>query len=232
VRPKILDHVAYWLEDREAVADFATSHLGMHVIERNEKFTLVGADARRGKLTLFGAEGPRERGALKHVALRVNDLDAALRELPPEVSVERENGTALFDVGQGVRLGLVEAETDSDYDLDHVALYSEDPDGVAARYRDYGFDGADPSSAGAPRVEVAGAFVEFHEGEPDDPEEPLLHHLAVLVDSAEEHRAAAEERDIEIQDFVDAPNTLAVFVWLPERVRLEYVEHKPTFALT
>jgi hypothetical protein len=53
----------------------------------------------------------------------------------------------------------------------------------------------------------------------------------VLVDSAEDHRTAAEERDIEVQDFVDAPNTLAVFVWLPERVRLEYVEHKPTFAL-
>ena len=59
----------------------------------------------------------------------------------------------------------------------------------------------------------------------------LLNHLAVLVDSAEDHRTEAEERDIEVQDFVDAPNTLAVFVWLPERVRLEYVEHKPTFAL-
>ncbi len=232
MRPNTLDHVAYWLEDREAMADFATAHLGMHVIDRNEKFTLVGADARRGKLTLFEADGPRERGALKHVALRVNDLDAALTQLPGDVTVERENGTALFDAGQGVRLGLVEAETDSDYDLDHVALLSADPESTAARYRDYGFKAADPGSSGAPRVEVAGAFVEFHDGDPGDPEEPLLHHLALLVDSAEEHRAAAEELNIEIQDFVDAPNTLAVFVWLPERVRLEYVEHKPTFALT
>ena len=83
-------------------------------------------------------------------------------------------------------------------------------------------------NGGAPRVQVAGAYVEFH-GEPGDPEAPLLNHLAVLVDSAEEK--AAEDLDIEVQDFVDAPNTLAVFVWLPERVRLEYVEHKPTFAL-
>ena len=232
MRPKTLDHVAYWLDDRDSVADFVTSHLGMHVIERNERFTLVGADARRGKLTLFEADGPRERGALKHVALRVTDLDAALAELPSEVRVEREHGVALFDLGQGVRLGLVEAETDSEYDLDHVALYSPDPDAVAERYRDYGFGTADPSPSGAPRVEVAGAFVEFHDGDPGDPDEPLLHHLAVLVDSAEEHRAEAEQRDIEIQDFVDAPNTLAVFVWLPDRVRLEYVEHKPTFALT
>ena len=230
MRPKTLDHVAFWLNDRDRVADFVTSHLGMHVIERTDRFTLVGADARRGKLTLFDAEPPRERGALKHVALRVSDLDAALEQVPGEV--ERQNGAAFFDVSEGVRLGLVEAPTDSDYDLDHVALYSAGPKRTAARYRDYGFAPAEPGAGGAPRVEVSGAFVEFHEGEPGDPVQPLLNHLAVLVDSAEDHRAGAETLDIEVQDFVDAPNTLAVFVWLPERVRLEYVEHKPTFSLT
>jgi catechol 2,3-dioxygenase-like lactoylglutathione lyase family enzyme len=231
VRPKILDHVAYWLESRDPIVDLLTDHLGMHVIERTDSFTLVGADARKGKLTLFDAEGPRERGALKHVALRVNDLEAALEQLPDGFPVERENGRAFFDLGQDVRLGLVEAETESDYDLDHVALYSADPEGTAARYRAYGFDPTEPDPSGAPRVEVSGAFVEFHQGEPGEPERPLLNHLAVLVDSAEEYRAAAEQREIEVQDFVDAPNTLAVFVWLPEHVRLEYVEHKPTFAL-
>jgi catechol 2,3-dioxygenase-like lactoylglutathione lyase family enzyme len=230
VRPKTLDHVAYWLEDRDRVAEFVTEHLGMHVIERTDRFTLVGSDARKGKLTLFEADGPRERGALKHVALRVNDLAAALEELPDDAAVERRNGTALFDVGE-VRLGLVEAKTETDYDLDHVALFSLDPGGTAARYGDYGFGAAGPGPSGTPRVEVSGAYVEFHEGDPGDPERPLLNHLAVLVDSAEEHRTAAEQREIEVQDFVDAPNTLAVFVWLPEHVRLEYVEHKPTFAL-
>jgi catechol 2,3-dioxygenase-like lactoylglutathione lyase family enzyme len=231
VRPKTLDHVAYWLADRDRIADFVTSHLGMHVIERTDRFTLVGSDARKGKLTLFDAEGPRERGALKHVALRVNDLDAALAELPDDLDVQRTNGTALFDTGDDIVLGLVEAPTETEYDLDHVALFSSDPEATAQRYRDYGFAPAEPGDAGAPRVEVAGAYVEFHEGDPGDPEQPLLNHLAVLVDSAEDHRVAAEEREIEVQDFVDAPNTLAVFVWLPERVRLEYVEHKPTFAL-
>jgi catechol 2,3-dioxygenase-like lactoylglutathione lyase family enzyme len=231
VRPKTLDHVAYWTDERDRVADFVTNHLGMHVIERTDAFTLVGSDARKGKLTLFDAEGPREQGALNHVALRVNDLEAALGELPSDQAVERNDGTAIVDLGAGVRLGLVAGETETDYDLDHVALYSSDPDATAARYRDYGFEAADPSSAGAPRVEVAGAYVEFHEGNPGDPEKPLLNHLAVLVDSAEEHQRQAEQRQIEVQNFVDAPNTLAVFVWLPERVRLEYVEHKPTFAL-
>jgi catechol 2,3-dioxygenase-like lactoylglutathione lyase family enzyme len=231
LRPKTLDHVAYWTDDRDRIAEFVTTNLGMHVIEHTDRFTLVGSDARRGKLTLFDAEGPRERGALKHVALRVNDLAAALQELPVDMPVERVDGTAIVDLGDGVRLGLVEAETDTEYDLDHVALSSSDPEATAARYRDYGFDAADQGPSGTPRVEVSGAYVEFHEGEPGDPEKPLLNHLAVLVDSAEEHRREAETRDIEVQDFVDAPNTLAVFVWLPERVRLEYVEHKPTFAL-
>jgi catechol 2,3-dioxygenase-like lactoylglutathione lyase family enzyme len=229
VRPKILDHVAFWLDDRDRVADFVTNHLGMHVIERTDRFTLVGADALRGKLTLFEADGPREQGALKHVALRVSDLDAALEKVPGQV--ERDDGRALFDVSEGLRLALVEAPTESEYDLDHVALFSADPKRTAKRYRDYGFQAAAPGPGGVPRVEVSGAYVEFYEGDPGDPERPLLNHLAVLVDSAENHRAEAEDLDIEVQDFVDAPNTLAVFVWLPERVRLEYVEHKPTFAL-
>ena len=92
--------------------------------------------------------------------------------------------------------------------------------------------GAEPGVGGEPRVEVGGAYVEFHPGDPGAPERPLLNHLAVLVDSAEQHRSEAEQLGIEVADFVDAPNTLAVFVWGPERVRIEYVEHKPTFSLT
>jgi catechol 2,3-dioxygenase-like lactoylglutathione lyase family enzyme len=232
VNPRTLDHVAYWLEDRDAVADFAVASLGMHVIDRTDRFTLVGADARRGKLTLFAAEGPRERGALEHVALRVHDLRAAVSSLQGrEVDRPRE-GEIYFDVGQGVRLGLVEAETDSDYDLDHVALRSADPEATAAEYASLGFHPAAPGPSGFPRVEVGGAWLEFRPGEPGAPERPLLNHVAVLVESAEEHIAAAQDLGLEIDDIVDAPNTLAVFVRGPEHVRIEYVEHKPTFSLT
>ena len=59
-----------------------------------------------------------------------------------------------------------------------------------------------------------------------------MNHLAVLVESAEEHIAEARERGLEIDNIVDAANTYAVFVWGPERVKVEYVEHKPTFSLT
>jgi catechol 2,3-dioxygenase-like lactoylglutathione lyase family enzyme len=225
VRPKTLDHVALWVADRDRIADFATECLSMHVIDRTDKFTLVGTDARHGKLTLFAAEGPRERGALKHVALRVNDLEGSLRRLKG-VEVERTSGAAYFDVFEGLRLGLVEAETEVEYDLDHVALFSADPAKTAELYLPLGF-----SPDGDRRVEVGGAWVEFHEGEPGDPERPLLNHLAVLVDSAAEHQDEARELGIEVADFVDAANTSAVFLWGPERVKIEYVEHKPTFAL-
>jgi catechol 2,3-dioxygenase-like lactoylglutathione lyase family enzyme len=232
VNPKTLDHVAYWLADRDAVARFVVGHLGMHVIDRTDAFTLVGADARRGKLTLFAADGPRERGALEHVALRVCDLDRALAELPDGLEIERRReGEAYFELGEGA-IGLVEADTALDYDLDHVALRSADPQATASEYGSLGFRAAAPGPSGCPRVEVGGAWIEFQPGEPGAPEQPLLNHLAVLVDSADEHEAAARDLGVEIDDVVDAPNTLAVFVWGPERVRIEYVEHKPTFSLT
>ena len=195
----------------------------MHVIERTERFTLVGADARRGKLTLFAADGPRERGLLRHVGLRVNDLERALRGSP--------GGGPELDLGEGLTVRLVEAPTDVDFDLDHVALFSVDPEGTARAYESLGFARAEPGPDGVPRVEVSGAWIELHEGEPGEPERPLLNHLAVLVDSAEETRAAAEQLGVEIADWVDAPNTLALFRWGPERVKIEYVEHKPTFSL-
>ena len=233
MRPETLDHVALWVADRDAIADFLTERVGMHVVDRSDTFTLVGSDARRGKLTLFAAEGPREPGPLKHVALRVSSLERAERELGDGLELERpRSGELYFDVHEGLRLGLVEAPTDVDYDLDHVALWSRSPEETAEAYERLGFEPAPPGPDAAPRVEAGGAFVEFHQGEPDEPERPLLNHLAVKVDSADEHIAEARELGLEIADIVDAANTYALFVWGPERVKVEYVEHKPSFSLT
>src|SRR5436309_9760819 len=212
MRPKILDHVALWVADREPITEFVTERLAMHVIERTDKFTLVGTNARRGKLTLFDAEGPRERGAIKHVALRVADL-------PPD-------GPTEFEAGEGLQIKLVEAPTDVDYDLDHVALYTRDPPGTAEEWKTLGFNAADPSNAGDPRVEVGGAYVEFHDGDPGDADNPLLNNVAVLVDSADDHTEEAEQRGI-VDRVVNAANTQAAFVWRPDLLRIASLDHQP-----
>jgi catechol 2,3-dioxygenase-like lactoylglutathione lyase family enzyme len=226
ITPTSLDHVALWVADRDALAALLCDHLGMHEIERTERFTLVGADARLGKLTLFSAPGPREPGALAAVVLRVRSLDAALAALPAELTVEHDDGIAWLDAPEGLRIGLVERPgTAADPDLDHVRLRVSDVEASAGALAALGFarDGA--------ILRVADKWLLLEGGGAEEGERPLLNHVAVLVDSAEDVERAARERGAEVVDVVDAPNTLAVFLWAPDRVKLEYVEHKPSFSL-
>ena len=220
-----LDHIALWVADRDELADFLVDRLGMHVIDRTDKFTLVGADARRGKLTLFAAEPDREPGPLSRIGLRVFDLDEALAELPPDLAVERPDGRVEFEGPQRIRFALVEADDGVAYDLDHVAFRVANPETTFAQLAELGFDVEDG------RLKAGDAYVELEQGEAEDPERPLLNHLGLRVDSADHHIREAEQRGLEIADIVDAANTYAVFVWGPDRIKLEYVEHKPTFSL-
>ena len=154
-----LDHVALWVADRDAIADLACEHLGMHVIERTDKFTLVGGDARRFKLTLFTAEGPREPGALVAVILRVSDLEEEVAKLPEGLGLERrDDGVVLIGAPEGLTLGLVERETDLEYDLDHIVLRVEDPDASAQAFGELGFDRE------GHRLHVAGKWVTLEGG--------------------------------------------------------------------
>jgi catechol 2,3-dioxygenase-like lactoylglutathione lyase family enzyme len=221
-----LDHVALWVADRDRLAEFLVAHAGMHVVDRTEKYTLVGSDARRGKLTLFAAEGPRDPGVLAGVGLRVFDLDEAVAALPPGVPVERRNGKAEVDAGEGLRLVLVEVDEGVAYDLDHVVFRVPDPEASFASLAQLGFEVDDT------RLRAGDSWILFEQGDPGESDRPLLNHLGLRVESTEDHIEEAERRGLEIADVVDAPNTYAVFVWGPDRIKLEYVEHKPTFSLT
>jgi len=229
LRPTALDHVALWVAGREPLARFLCDHVGMHVIEQTDKFTLVGSDARRGKLTLFDAEAPRAVGALERVYLRVSDLDAAVKRLPDDLDVKLASpGVAEFEAPEGLALGLTDNGGEApavEYDLDHVVLRVADPDTTFEALAELGFtpDGG--------RLVVADKHVELVGGGEPEGERPLLNHIALLVDSAQAVHEEARARGLDVQDFVDAPNTLAVFLWGPDRIRLEYVEHKPSFSL-
>jgi catechol 2,3-dioxygenase-like lactoylglutathione lyase family enzyme len=207
VRVETLDHVALWVSHRDRLAEVLVADYGMHVIERTDSFTLVGADARRGKLTLFAAEGEREPGVLARVGLVVPGGDGTRRTLPEGLVVES-----------------VDAAGEA-YDLHHVAFTVPDPDRTHRGLAALGL---------VPEGEVlrAGqALVVLERGEPGPPERPLLNHLAVLVESAREHIDEARERGLDVAKVVDAENTLAVFVNGPDGIQIEYVEHKECFSL-
>jgi catechol 2,3-dioxygenase-like lactoylglutathione lyase family enzyme len=222
-----LDHVALWVTDRDSLANFACAHLGMHEIERTDDFTLLGADARRGKLTLFTAEGPRDPGALVRVVLRVRDFDAALDQLPGDLEVTRpSDGLATFEGPAGLGLGLVSVpDAELDYDIDHVVLRVPDPAASRERFTTLGFrpDGD--------RLQVGDKWMVLEAGTGTPTERPLLNHIALLVDSGREQLAEAERRGLDVAEVRDAANTYAVFLWGPDGIKLEYVEHKPGFAL-
>ena len=112
-----------------------------------------------------------------------------------------------------------------EFDLDHVVLRLPDRDAALAELAGMGFERRDGALA------VRDRELRIVEGGAPEGERPLLNHLALLVDSADEVQRDAESRGVEIDDVKDAPNTLAVFLRGPSGVRIEYVEHKPGFAL-
>ncbi len=81
------------------------------------------------------------------------------------------------------------------------------------------------------RLAIADKYVRLEQAERANGDAPLLNHLAVLVDSAAEVERMAPRVGDEVADVVDAANTIAVFLWAPDRLKVEYVEHKPTFSL-
>ena len=224
IRPSSLDHVALWVDRREELAGFLCDHLGMHVIEETDAFTLVGVDAKLGKVTLFDAKGPRERGSLERIGLRVGNLSAAVSGLPQSAGVRQENGCAVLEAPNGVPIVLVE-RGGTDFDLDHVVLRLPDREGALDKLEEMGFDRRDGA------LRVADRELRIVQGETADAVRPLLNHIALLVDSAGDVQREAERRGVEVDDVKDAPNTFAVFLRGPAGVRIEYVEHKPGFAL-
>ena len=108
----MLDHIALYMSDRDEAASFLTTHLGFHVVDHTERYTLVGAGGRLGKLTLFDApQGTTPSpGEIGRITIRVADPEAAAKELPPEANAEPSDGGYSFTGPEGLPLALVPGE--------------------------------------------------------------------------------------------------------------------------
>jgi catechol 2,3-dioxygenase-like lactoylglutathione lyase family enzyme len=226
-----LDHIALYMGDRDAAAGFVTTHLGFHVVDRTERYTLVGAGGRLGKLTLFDApQGTRPSpGEIDRITIRVADPEAAAARLPGEAGAVPKAGGYSFTGPEGLPLALVAGEGEfADYDLGGFVLRSGSPEESASTFVEMGFAPGDEATT----AKAGDYLIRLTDSTPEENGGGMLFHVGCLVDSAGDHRKQAEERGLEVQDFVDGPNTLAVFLRGPEGVSVEYVEHKPTFSLT
>jgi catechol 2,3-dioxygenase-like lactoylglutathione lyase family enzyme len=224
----MLDHIALYMSDRDEAASFLTTHLGFHVVDYTERYTLVGAGGRVGKLTLFDApQGTTPSpGEIGRITIRVADPKAAAKELPAEADAEPSDGGYSFTGPEGLPLALVPGEGHfADYDLEGLTLHSRSPEESARTLVEMGFAPGDNAT-----VRAGDYLVRLTDSAPETG--GMLFHIGCLVDSAEDHRREAEERGLEVTDFVEGPNTLAAFVRGPEGVSVEYVEHKSTFSLT
>jgi catechol 2,3-dioxygenase-like lactoylglutathione lyase family enzyme len=227
-----LDHIALYMSDRDEAAGYLTTYLGFHVVDHTERYTLVGAGGRLGKLTIFDApQGTTPSpGEIGRVTIRVSDPEEAAQGLPPEANAEGFDGGYAFTGPEGLPLALVPGEGEfTDYDLEGFTLLSGSPEKSAREFVEMGFTPADATT-----VTAGGYLMRLSDTAPDGGAQAggMLFHIGCLVDSAEDHRREAEKLGLEVTDFVEGPNTLAAFVRGPEGISVEYVEHKPTFSLT
>jgi catechol 2,3-dioxygenase-like lactoylglutathione lyase family enzyme len=217
-KPSKLDHVALYVSDPEGVSTRILTQLPFRVIEETDDFVLLGRDVDLGKLTLFRSEepGPREPGALRSVGIGV-----------PAATVER---TLYLDEGR-LRLELRPSDPDGEVEVSHVSLFAADPAASARGWLELGFEPATKGADGTLRVRLGAQHVELHAAAPKTTDRPLLNHLGVLVESFEDVQRAVADEGIEVNRVVEAENSRALFVTGPDGVELEYIEHKPSFAL-
>jgi catechol 2,3-dioxygenase-like lactoylglutathione lyase family enzyme len=216
-KPQKLDHVALYVSEPDAVAARILAQLPFRVIEETDEFLLIGRDPELGKLTLFKAPepGPREPGLLQSVGIGI-----------PAATVERT-----VDLDEGLRLELLPSDPAGEVEVVRVTLLVQDPAASARQWLDLGFEPAPKSANGGLRVKVGSQHVELYPGAPYPADRPLLNHVGVLVPSFEEARRSVEEQGLEVTRVIDAENSRAVFVRAPDGIELEYIEHKPAFAL-
>jgi catechol 2,3-dioxygenase-like lactoylglutathione lyase family enzyme len=217
-----LHHVALAVADPAAMAAFLCDHVGMHELVRNGHLLVVGAGTGAAAVSLVAAEGPREPGALERLVLRVADVERALAALPAATEIEGDRfELATFEGPEGLGLGFtMVAGGGIDYDLDQLVLRVSDIAQTSVALAEIG---CVPRGAA---LHVADKSITLH-GSPGSAARPLLHHIALRVESVEAVSAKARERELAIDEPV-GEDAFAIVLPGPEQIRLRFVGPLPT----
>ncbi len=213
MRPTRIDHVALNVSDAQRVAAALLARLPLRILEESDEFVLVGRRPDLGKLTLVEAPSTGDPGELVHIAMGVPCAMAS----------------SSVDLAGELTLELVPGPRDGEVDIDHVALRVPDPAASIRGWRELGFERMERVGP-IERVRLGSSFVELHPGAHAETEHPLLNHVGLLVDSADRAQAFAAETGLDVQRFVEAENSRAVFLTGPDGVEVELIEHLPSFA--
>ena len=166
LQPRTLDHVAFWVAERDPIVERCIGWLGMHVIDRQESFTLLGAERPTASSRCLTHRGHASRGCLGMSVFVSRDLAAARARLPPRTP-------ELFDLGEGILARLVGGpQRGRDRLRPRVAQLSR------SRRRRGRLRAARTASRDGARFEVGGASIELEPGAPVETARPLLNHLA------------------------------------------------------
>ena len=216
-----LDGVGLAVSDPAAIGAFMCDHLGMRELDRAADRVVVGTGGRAATLSLIAAEGPRQRGALGRLILRVADVERAVAALPAGTTVEGDRfELARFRGPEGIELGFtLVAGGGIDYDIDHVRLHVSDPDATRVALAQAGFV---PRSRA---LHVADKYIALA-ASPGPSERSLLHHVGLRVESVEAVAATARARGLAV-DEAAAGDAVGVVLPGPERIRLRFSTQMP-----
>ena len=120
------------------------------------------------------------------------------------------------------------SDPDGEVDLCYVSLATPDPESSARRWLELGFEPEPRSARGVTRVRLGDDLPRAPRSDP--PRRPSARSSTTSVCSSSRSTTSSHER-LDVVRTVDAENSRAVFVKGPDGVEVEFIEHKPSFAL-
>lgn len=217
-----LDHVAIHVADRAAFVGALVDQLDVRVLEQTDRFTLVGAHAEHGKLTLLDAADDRPPTPSRIVSIML--AESAGTAAAPPVTLD---GGLVLTFASVADLGPDWAGTPR-HAVVGVTLRAQDPPLAGARleaehHMRLGMVGPDHAVLDVGERPSFGRITLSRESWSAD-EPSMLDHVGIRVEDAEAWRAAAESSGLDVTRWVEAAHSRAVFVSGPEQLLLEFVE--------